>query len=203
MSTPSMQTAEELLAWAAEKNPGPWMQHSQVAAHAASQIASHSGLDADIAYVLGLLHDIGRHAGISAMRHIVDGYALLAEKGYTQAAQICITHSFPLQQFEAYSGVDDCSPKQRALVKRILQEAMYTEYDLLIQLCDALSLPEGVCLMEKRLIDVARRHGINAFTVPKWEKVIEIFHTFQAKMDVPLYSLFPEAVQITFSEGFT
>ena len=201
MSSPSIQIAEGLLSWANEKNPGSWMQHSQVSARAASQIAAHSGLNADTAYVLGLLHDIGRHAGVSAMRHIVDGYVLLADKGYTQAAQICITHSFPLQQFEAYSGVDDCSPEQRDLVKRILQEAVYTEYDLLIQLCDALALPAGVCLMEKRLIDVARRHGINPFTIPKWNKVIEIFNAFQAKMDVPLYSLFPEAVQITFSEG--
>lgn len=53
--------AEELLVEAEKCNPGPWGDHSRVAAHCAERIARACGdMDPDKAYILGLLHDIGR-----------------------------------------------------------------------------------------------------------------------------------------------
>ena len=199
MSGLSGGAAEKLLVWANEKNPGPWFDHSREVAKAASRIAAKVGLDAERAYALGLLHDIGRYKGVSAMRHITDGYFLIKEKGDAGAAQICITHSFPLQRFNAYSGVDDCDEKERAVVISVLEGVEYTAYDRLIQLCDALALSNGVCLMEKRLVDVALRHGVNEFTVPKWEKLFLIFREFESQMDGKIYNLFPEIVKNTFA----
>ena len=65
---PDRKTAEALLTEAEPHNPGPWGDHSRTAAHCAEAIAAACGLDADKAYVLGLLHDIGRGtvSGISA-----------------------------------------------------------------------------------------------------------------------------------------
>ena len=60
---PDRKTAEALLAEAEPHNPGPWGDHSRIAAHCAEAIARACGLDADKAYVLGLLHDIGRRYG--------------------------------------------------------------------------------------------------------------------------------------------
>ena len=58
---PTKEEAEKLLAEAEKCNPGPWGNHSRVAAHCAEKIAREcDGLDADKAYILGLLHDIGR-----------------------------------------------------------------------------------------------------------------------------------------------
>jgi len=190
--------ADELLEWAGAQNPGPWTSHSKQAARAAELIAAGCGLDADRAYCLGLLHDIGRYKGPSAMMHILDGYNLLMERGYPQAAQICITHSFPTQTFAEYSGVDDCTPDDRQIIVDALGSATYTDYDRLIQLCDSLSLPEGICLMEKRLIDVALRHGTNDLVVPKWKALFSIFNDFESRLGSPLYSLFPEVVGNTF-----
>jgi predicted hydrolase (HD superfamily) len=56
---PARAEAEELLIWAHEQNPGPWTEHCRVAARAAEVIARKCGLDAERAYISGLLHDIG------------------------------------------------------------------------------------------------------------------------------------------------
>ena len=114
ISCPSRKTAEELLLWAEPKNPGPWVAHSRTVARAAEVIARACGLDADIAYALGLLHDIGRYEGARDLHHIMAGYALLMEKGYSAAARICLTHSFPCQDFHEYSGqYTDCSEAEQ------------------------------------------------------------------------------------------
>ena len=64
--TPDRKTAEAALSWAEEQNPGPWSAHSRYVAEACQNIASYCpGLSAERAYVLGLLHDIGRYAGVT------------------------------------------------------------------------------------------------------------------------------------------
>ena len=56
--------AESMLADAGNLNPGPWIAHSRLAAHAAERIAQAAGLaDPEDAFILGLLHDIGRQNG--------------------------------------------------------------------------------------------------------------------------------------------
>ena len=62
---PSRKEALTLLQDAERRNPSPWAGHSRVAASCAERIAARCpGMDADKAYVLGLLHDIGRRAGV-------------------------------------------------------------------------------------------------------------------------------------------
>lgn len=195
----SVKKAEDYLNWAEKLNPGPWVDHSKVTARAAAIIADRGGLDPDRAYALGLVHDLGRYKGVTSMMHVYDGYSVLIKDGYSEAAQICITHSFPTQNFEEYSGRDDCTEEIRKEIKTILAKAVYTDYDRLIQLCDALALPAGVCLMEKRLVDVALRHGANALMIGKWKKMFSIFGYFQEKTGGNLYELFPEAVRNTFA----
>ncbi len=198
MKTLPVSKAEAMLLWASDKNPGPWVDHSYCVAMAAKKIAVACGLEPDTAFALGLTHDIGRYKGVTAMQHILDGYELLAKDDYLHAAQICITHSFPLQIFEEYSGQNDCNEEAEQKVKNILENATYTEYDALIQLCDSLALPTGICLMEKRLVDVARRHGANELMMKKWEKLFDIFDHFQNKMEEPFYTLFPDIIKNTF-----
>lgn len=195
----SVKKAEEYLNWAETQNPGPWVDHSKVAARAAAAIAERSGLNPDRAYALGLVHDLGRYKGVTAMMHAYDGYHVLKRDGFSEAAQICITHSFPTQTYAEYSGQDDCPDTIREEIKTILAEAVYSDYDRLIQLCDCLALPSGICLMEKRLVDVALRHGTNELTIEKWKKIFSIFNYFQGKIGGNLYDLFPEAVRNTFT----
>jgi len=47
-------------------------------------------------------------------------------------------------------------------------------YDKFIQLCGALALPSGFTLIEKKLVDVALRHWVNNYIIPKWKAFMEI-----------------------------
>ena len=127
---PTFGEAERLLAEAEVLNPGPWVQHSRVAAQAACSIAAHlPGLDAEAAAVLGLLHDIGRRSGVSGMRHIFDGYDYLLILGYPGAARICLTHSFPLPDLHAFLGAWDVSPQQIDFIQAYLAGVQHDRYD--------------------------------------------------------------------------
>lgn len=58
---PTFIQAGQLLLDAEELNPGGWVSHSRFVAQAARAVAEHHpDLDPVRAYVLGLLHDIGR-----------------------------------------------------------------------------------------------------------------------------------------------
>ena len=88
---PDRKTAEQAIREAYESNPGGWAEHSRYVAQACENIASHcKGLSGEKAYVLGLLHDIGRHAGVSSEKHLIDGYRYCSARGWNKAAQICI-----------------------------------------------------------------------------------------------------------------
>lgn len=190
--------AEALLAWAEEKNPGPWGDHVRTAARAAETIARAAAgpaLDPERAYLSGLLHDIGRYEGVTGLRHTYAGYALLMQKGEPELARICLTHSFPIPYVEAFAGgMEDCTPEETEVIRAALAEPM-DDYDRLIQLCDSLSLPQGVCLLEKRLMDVVMRHGLNPYSLEKWKGFIQIKEEFDRRCDGSIYALFGGEVE--------
>jgi hypothetical protein len=196
---PAIEVAESFLTEGERFNPGRWVQHSRHVAGAAQAIAMHhSELDPDIAYILGLLHDIGRRAGKSEMRHIIDGYNFLHQQGYEDAAQICMTHSFPMKDVSVAAAKWDCSDEEYRFVVDYLARAEYTTYDALIQLCDCLALPEGPCLLEKRFVDVAMRYGTNEHTLDKWKTYFELRDRFSREIGRSIYSVLPGVVENTF-----
>lgn len=72
---PDRVIANELLRNAEKLNPGLWGNHSRTVAHCAEKIALACGdMDSEKAYVLGLLHDIGRRFGVRHLGHVSDGY---------------------------------------------------------------------------------------------------------------------------------
>lgn len=195
--------AEHILEQSYNKNPGPWKAHSIAVAINAEKIAegvakNGGNMNSDTAYVCGLLHDIGRRAGQTAFMHTLDGFNYLKELGYDDVARICLTHSFPVKDIMTYFGEFDCSDEQRSFVETFLSNAEYDDYDRLIQLCDAISLPQGACLMEKRLIDVALRHGIPDFTIEKWKAFLQLKQYFDELCNCNIYQLLPNRVETTF-----
>lgn len=199
MRIPSPAEAARLLAEAEARNPGPWAAHSQHVAGAARAIAAHwPGMDPDAAYVAGLLHDIGRREGVTKMRHAIGGQRYLSALGYADAGRICLTHSFAIQDIRACAGEWDCTPEELAVAEGDLAAMTYDGYDRLIQLCDALALPSGYCLMEMRLVDVALRHGVNAYTVPRWEAYRGLLREVEGVIGRSVYGLLPGVVENTF-----
>jgi Predicted HD superfamily hydrolase len=194
-----LQEAKILLEEAERLNPGPWVSHSRYVAESARLIASETKeLNPDTAYVLGLLHDIGRYECIFDMHHIISGYNLLKYKGFDEAARVCITHPFLVKSIECYSGKWDCSKPEIEFIKDFLRSIEFNDYDRLIQFCDAVALPSGFCLVEKRMIDVALRHGVNDLTIDKWKATMDIKRYFESKIGKSIYSILPGVVENTF-----
>lgn len=191
---PSRAEADRLLAWASEQNPGQWADHSHVVARAVETIASQCGMDGEKAFVLGLLHDIGRFEGVRHLHHLVAGYHLLHLEGYDIAARICLTHSFPYQDFGAYSGKFDCTKSEIAFVKSELATIQYDDYDRLIQLGDALGSAHGIVLIDIRVLDVIRRHGFTDLTLKKLDATFAVKAHFDRLCQMNVYDLFREEI---------
>ncbi len=190
---PDRKTAHEALAAEGRRNPGPWTAHSLSVARAAEAIAARcEGMDAEKAYVCGLLHDIGRGEGVYGARHIVDGYAYAMERGWDEIARICLTHSFPVKDEEKNIARRDYTPAQQQLVRDFLASIQYDDYDRLIILCDALGEAEGCCILEKRLVDVARRYGLHSFTLELWERIFEYKEYFEQRIGQSVYNILPK-----------
>lgn len=183
---PTREQAEELLKEAEACNPGPWGNHCRVAAHCAESIAKRcKGMDAEKAYIVGLLHDIGRKYGARHLGHVSDGYSYMMSLGYDEVARVCLTHSFSDGTTKYYIGNFDTAPEELKMIEDALEEITLDEYDKLIQLCDALAGSEGVLNMEDRMNDVKRRYG--SFPQEKWDGNFALKEYFETKMQMDVY----------------
>ena len=153
--------AELELERAGKLNPGKWTDHSRYTAQACENIAARcDGMSPDTAYCYGLLHDIGRYAGVTSEKHLIDGY------------RFCMEH--------------------------FVKNAVYDDYDRLVQLCDSLALPSGFCLLEKRFVDVALRYGTPPVMAERWRRTLEIKEMFDEKINGFIYELLPGVEENTF-----
>ena len=183
---PTREKAEEILLEAEKCNPGPWGNHSRVAAHCAEKIAMEcNDLDSDKAYILGLLHDIGRKYGVRHLGHVSDGYTYMMSLGYDEVAQICLTHSFHDQTTDGYIGKFDTSDEELKMIQDTLKVVAIDDYDRLIQLCDALAGTECVLDIEERMEDVRRRYG--SYPQEKWNRNLALKKYFEEKMGKDIY----------------
>ena len=182
---PTKEEAELLLLDAANCNPGIWVGHSKTAAHCAERIAFYIGLDPEKAYVLGLLHDIGRKFGVSAMRHISDGYTYMMSLGYDDAARICLTHSFCGTDINTYVGKTDTTEEETEMIRTKLAETVQDEYDELIQFVDSIAGTEGVMDIIDRMTDVKNRYG--SYNPDMWVNNLRLKEFYEKKMGMDLY----------------
>ncbi|PNY82795.1 metal-dependent phosphohydrolase [Deinococcus koreensis] len=192
MTVPNPAAAQALLLEAETMNPGAWVAHSRNVARAARFIAQrHPTLDPERAHTLGLLHDLGRRTGPNRDRHILDGYDHLMALGYPDAARIALTHSFVNPQLSEREGVWDGTSDEWERLRGLLAGLTFAEEDRLFQLCDTLALPDGFCIVEERLIDVALRHGVNDHSVSKWRAKLALKRHFDQVCGGNLYRLLP------------
>ena len=109
--------------------------------------------------------------------------------GYDDCARICLTHSFPYKDIRSYNGQNDFAVEETEFIKTFIANTEYNDYDRLIQLCDALALPNGATYIEKRLVDVVMRRGFNNLTIPKWKAFLDLKDYFDKKTGTDIYKL--------------
>ncbi len=176
---PDRRVAESLLFSAEKVNPGQWGNHCRVAAACAEKIARACGMDEEKAYVLGLLHDIGRRFLVRDLGHIYNGYRYMKRLGFGEVAKVCLTHSFPTKNFGCYLGEIDIPAEDAERVRNLLANSAYNDYDRLIALCDALAGCDGVVNIEERMADVKRRYG--NYPEEQWNGNLSLKDYFEKK----------------------
>ena len=193
---PTAEEAMRELEVAGEMNPGPWVKHSINTGLAARNIAEKiPSMDPEKAYLVGLLHDIGRRVGIvDHPTHIYEGYKYCMEKGWDEAARVCMTHSFLLMKDEF-----DYEPEteQEKAIKEYIVNCEADNYDKLIQLCDSLAADYGFVILEKRFVDVTRRYGIMEGYIKGWETAFAIKEHFEEQMGCSVYDVLPDIGKTT------
>jgi hypothetical protein len=208
MKLPDVKLVKFWLEQGNKKNSGPWIKHSETVANAAKIIAGHIRfLNKEQAYIMGLIHDIGRIVGKTKERHTIDGFIFLKRKGYKDLARICITHCFPNKNINANISLWDCDNAELEFVEKFLLICEYNDYDRLIQLCDCISMEDRYVLIEKRLIDVALRYNLMdkvPLSVPileKWQKYLNIKKYFDKLIGKSIYDLLPNVIESTFDSN--
>ena len=185
---PTREEAEKILKEAEKCNPGAWSNHSRITACCAEKIAEEcDGLDSGKAYILGLLHDIGRKFGVSHLRHVSDGYSYMMSLGFDEAAKICLTHSFNNQTLDDYIGRFDTTKDELTLIEDKLKSIEMNDYDRLIQLCDSLAGSEKILNIEERMADVKRRYG--QYPQEKWNKNLQLKQYLENKIGKDIYTV--------------
>ena len=144
-------------------------------------------MDSEKAYVLGLLHDIGRKFGKGHLAHVYDGYHEMTKKGYACVARICLTHSFSVPTLDAYVGNFDISQERQSELAVLLAQIIYDDYDYLIQLSDCLAGAEGVMDIEARMTDVKRRYG--SYPQEKWDANLRLKRYFEQLTGRDIYKI--------------
>lgn len=193
---PTREKALKELEIAGSLNPGPWTKHSVNVGIAAEKIAEKiDGMDSNKAYIVGVLHDIGRRVGVvNIPTHVYEGYKYCMSKGWDEAARICMTHSYLLMKDEFdYEPGDE----QDKAIKDYIVNTEADDYDKLIQLCDALAVDYGFVILEKRFVDVTRRYGIMESYIKGWEVAFAIKEYFEEKMGCSIYSVLPDIEKTT------
>lgn len=194
---PSVREALEELEISRKLNPGPWVDHSQNVGIAARNIAEKiHDMDSEKAYILGLLHDIGRRVGIvNIPRHVYEGYKYCMEKGWDEPARICMTHSYLRMQNEF--SYESETGHEKVIKDYIINCGEPNDYDKLIQLCDSLAADYGFVILEKRFVDVTRRYGIMEGYIKGWEIAFKIKEDFEVRMGCSIYDVLPDIGRTT------
>lgn len=136
--------------------------HTQGVAKLSELFAQKMSLNEEKAYVLGLLHDHGKRQDERQQDcfHGILGYRDMLSQGYTDVAQICLTHTFVNKDFsnEDYSYPDHWLDECRSLLKPLI----YSDYDLIIQYADMFFEGLNCVTPEQRIEGITSRYQLSA-----------------------------------------
>lgn len=191
--------ARDLLIKAVEINPGKWYEHSLNVGEASRRLAMALGLDSEKAYVCGILHDIGRIRKGIGVKHMIDGYHYMLELGHPDIARYCLTHTFFLKDVHSSCALWDVTEEEAEEIQNYLNSHDYDIYDKIFQIADHIGDAMGFVPIERRLIDVHLRKGVDENTIKTWKAIFTLQSELEDLLNSSIYSLFPE-ISLNFSK---
>jgi putative nucleotidyltransferase with HDIG domain len=176
-----------------------WKQHSYLVAEGAAQVvAKLPDGDPEKAFALGLLHDLGKAKDSRGKKHAIEGYHLLMQAGYADAAYAALTHDFPIKEFDIHRQESLLDDQELDMVVAILTPYTYTLYDRVVQVCDVISMPHGYVLMEKRMLTAILRYGLSRSLHQIVEAAYANIAAIEEHLDGSFYATLPGVVENTF-----
>lgn len=170
------------------------VSHSELVAVAAQKIAEKiPDMDADKAYIYGLLHDYGKYFGdVLSKRtfHGLIGYQKLMGMGYFDVAKINLTHTFLQKDFEMSEYVA-YNRNHLLTTKEILATMEFDDYDRLLQLTDLLPQKyDGYEGVRVRFIRLKRVYNMADEVVEKRIKeAMRLKEYFDKKGNIDIYKM--------------
>lgn len=154
-------------------NTSSWITHSLNVGITASVLATGlQNVEPKKAFVLGILHDIGRKFKTD-MQHTIFGYEYLVNKGYTSEAKVCLTHSHihgercannepAVPGWSCENGVStwDESVETDDLTK-FLKTTTYNSYDSILNIADLMATDSAILPVYDRIQEIKSRRKID------------------------------------------
>jgi hypothetical protein len=201
------EKADELFSWALEQPRASvdFEKHSRDVARVCEEIAKRAGMDSNLAYAKGLLHDfykaVERDSSVvvdgeevPGMTHPFTGYRLLMEKGFPEGARAALTHTFYNKEEVLDGGFDGRIDKKDAeFLKKWLFENEFDDYDKLVQLADNMTSWKGVMTIDDRFCDILLRHPVSK-PQSGLSKLYELKDYFDEKIGGNIYEIFKDEI---------
>lgn len=203
------EKADELFSWALKQPRASvdYEKHSRDVARVCETVAKKAGMDSDLAYAKGLLHDVYKSLErdnevtveingemVPSMTHPFNGYRLLMEKNFPEAARTALTHTF-YNIYEVLDGGFDSRllPEDSAFLKKWISENEYDDYDKLTQLADNMASWKGIMTIDDRFCDILSRHPVSN-PQSGLRKLYELKDYFDEKIHGNIYELFRDEI---------
>ena len=149
---PNKDKVRSMLDDAFRENPGEWIIHSHVIGKTSEKIAKELGLDPEIAYAVGCLHDIGKVYGHKDLAHMMEGYKILRFESYFYPARIALGHGFVIGEISSYHGKINVSQRDQEFIKAYLKKRNIDIYEKLLILLDNLIKDKYLGLEEREAL---------------------------------------------------
>lgn len=193
---PNKDKVRNLLDEAFKKNPGRWIIHSHIVGKTAEKIAKEIGLDPEIAYACGMLHDIGKGYGYKDLAHMMEGYRGLRFDSYFFPAKIALAHGFVTDDIASYHGENNLSERDHEFLIAFLKKREITPYERLIILLDNLIGEEYLGLYKResqRNIEFNEKRSERMEILKKWQSDLEnkLQKPIETYLPRPRYYKFP------------
>ena len=182
----SIEKAYSFLEDAPRKNKELWIKHSVNVAIVAERLAEQLKLDSKKAYVLGLVHDIGRrkkeHVGL---RHIIEGYNFLEEQGYKEESRVCLTHTFysrNLVKPNLTKANTNLTRNEIEFISNYINKNGFNIYDKILQIADNMGSATGINTVERRRTESMLRYGITDVSEKNLREIFKVQNEIEEKL---------------------